>query len=581
MATDGTTVQYTLFDKAGRVLRHTQTVDAPSHSFTYEYNRAGLPTQVTYPSTRVISTSYDAAGRVKKVTGSLSGVETTYAGGLADAAITYTPAGAVTDVYFGKLSGTPEKWAVHEQRAYNSRLQVTSIAQTDPAAATIRSLNFGYGTTENNGNLLTQTISGVGLSAAVAQGYQYDRLNRLAQVSEGTTWSRSYGHDQYGNHWVSAFSPVAFSPGASTPLSESAFDASTNRVTLNGAAYDASGQQTGIGGYGFTYNAEGLLKKSVLSTATMYRYDGNGRRVLKIDCPTAADCQATTTGAVVTRYVYDANGTLAAESAGAASAPPCLTCYVMQDHLGSRRVLTGSTGKPARCHDYEPYGEELPGGAFGRTGCYGTSASTGLLFTGKERDAETGLDYFGARYLSSQQERFTSPDPITVTALRVVDPQQFNRYAYGRNNPLRFIDPDGMDPIPTACEGPGDNTCYTTSERLEAERKYEQDVQMIAPVVLPSGDGGPIQRAGNVGLGWFKQSVSDLLDLMSLGSPTEPVRELQGWLQPSNQRQKAGAEANRRIVQRQSPSRCQRTARPAPKADRPRFGTVIAITLES
>ena len=69
-----------------------------------------------------------------------------------------------------------------------------------------------------------------------------------------------------------------------------------------------------------------------------------------------------------------------------------------------------------------------------------------IEFTSKERDAETGLDYFGARYMSSAQGRFTSPDPLLGSG-RPEDPQSWNRYAYGFNNPLRFIDPSGLDPI--------------------------------------------------------------------------------------------------------------------------------------
>ena len=64
-------------------------------------------------------------------------------------------------------------------------------------------------------------------------------------------------------------------------------------------------------------------------------------------------------------------------------------------------------------------------------------------FTSKERDEETGLDYFGARYYSSIQGRFTSTDPIIMAPGRALDPQQINLYAYTRNNPLRFVDPDG------------------------------------------------------------------------------------------------------------------------------------------
>lgn len=70
--------------------------------------------------------------------------------------------------------------------------------------------------------------------------------------------------------------------------------------------------------------------------------------------------------------------------------------------------------------------------------------STFQKFTGKERDGETGLDYFGARYFSGAQGRFASPDPYMPSA-DVKDPQSWNRYAYARNNPLRYIDPNGLD----------------------------------------------------------------------------------------------------------------------------------------
>src|SRR5205823_14296022 len=62
-------------------------------------------------------------------------------------------------------------------------------------------------------------------------------------------------------------------------------------------------------------------------------------------------------------------------------------------------------------------------------------------FTQKERDNETGLDYFLARYFASSQGRFTSPDNIAYS--KTVDPQTWNEYAYCRNGPLARTDPDG------------------------------------------------------------------------------------------------------------------------------------------
>lgn len=71
------------------------------------------------------------------------------------------------------------------------------------------------------------------------------------------------------------------------------------------------------------------------------------------------------------------------------------------------------------------------------------TATETIEFTGKERDTETGLDYFLARYYSGAQGRFTSPDPDNAGSY-ADDPQSWNGYAYGRNNPLKFVDPDGL-----------------------------------------------------------------------------------------------------------------------------------------
>src|SRR5215213_4890034 len=86
-------------------------------------------------------------------------------------------------------------------------------------------------------------------------------------------------------------------------------------------------------------------------------------------------------------------------------------------------------------HDYLPFGEELQAGTGGRATSQGYVAdNVRQKFTQKERDVETGLDYFGARYYVSGQGRFTTVDPIyTVLVDRLVDPQQLNLYTYVRN----------------------------------------------------------------------------------------------------------------------------------------------------
>src|SRR5271169_1704545 len=69
-------------------------------------------------------------------------------------------------------------------------------------------------------------------------------------------------------------------------------------------------------------------------------------------------------------------------------------------------------------------------------------APTAYRFTGKERDSESGLDNFGARYDSSSMGRFMSPDPLGGHR---EDPQTLNKYSYVRNNPLNLTDPTGLD----------------------------------------------------------------------------------------------------------------------------------------
>jgi RHS repeat-associated protein len=67
------------------------------------------------------------------------------------------------------------------------------------------------------------------------------------------------------------------------------------------------------------------------------------------------------------------------------------------------------------------------------------------FLTQKERDNETGLDYFGARYYGSTSGRFTSADPLYLEMHRLTDPQQLNLYSYVRNDPTKFNDPTGLD----------------------------------------------------------------------------------------------------------------------------------------
>lgn len=80
----------------------------------------------------------------------------------------------------------------------------------------------------------------------------------------------------------------------------------------------------------------------------------------------------------------------------------------------------------------------------------------------KERDVETGLDYFLARYCSSIQGRFTSTDPENTGANLGV-PQSWNGYAETGGNPLTFTDPDGREYLVCGPNG-NDGKCTTVND---------------------------------------------------------------------------------------------------------------------
>ncbi len=87
-----------------------------------------------------------------------------------------------------------------------------------------------------------------------------------------------------------------------------------------------------------------------------------------------------------------------------------------------------------------------------------------------ERDFETGLDYFGARHYQALWGRFTTIDPVYTWEENLVDPQRWNRYSYVRNNPLRWVDPDGRMALPLITAAVGAIVYAAWNAYLNVER---------------------------------------------------------------------------------------------------------------
>ncbi len=426
VATSGGSTVYS-YDALGRVTGSTQTTAAKPFPFIYHYNLADMVTDVTYPSQRVVNYARDGAGRVTSVTG--ASPDDKYAKD-----IQYTAHGAIGQVTMGALT---------EATGFNDRLQTTTVSVGAPWTVNLYYCpNEAATCATNNGNVQRQKITAAG--AVFVQDYTYDGLNRLKGALEAnrpgqTGWKEDGDFDALGNRWITlreGLPPLS----ADVPQSAESFARDVNGIPTNRVAnvgYDYNGNATQIGVQALQYDGENRLKQADWNgTTTTYEYDGEGRRVLKTVVGTVKT--------VKTVYVYDAMGQLAAEYTDGSTESG--RRYLTTDHLGSTRLVTDKDGNPVERMDYLPFGDRVPGASNGRAAIPGYAAETSLAqrFTGKERDAETGLDYFGARYYSGAQGRFTTPDPIHILKQKIGDPQQWNMYSYARNNPLRFFDPTGM-----------------------------------------------------------------------------------------------------------------------------------------
>ena len=423
---------------------NSQISNGNTYSLSYGYDLALEQTSYAFPSTRIQSTAYDTGGRVVSANGSYNGSSTTYG-----STYGYFSDGTLANVTLGPSGQV-------QQYCQNNRLQIVGV-RLGPAggvnltgggltnncgsSSDVLNLTMTYGSAgANNGNL---TGEGFAAPLSTSETFSYDAYNRIGLAYEGpnqgsncTSWSQTYNYDAYGNRWVTA--PCGFTLYQFTPESDAYTSNNQLPNTFNGAGYDNNGNQTAMGLFSFTYDAENRqYTSSIGGTVTQYTYDGEGRRVMK------------TTGDTQTVYVYDADGQVASEYSNVT--PPYVgTLYLTGDHLGSTRAETNSAGAAQWYHDYLPFGEELLSGIGGRGSLYGPGDVDGTThkFTSKERDAETGgsaaqgLDYFGFRYYSGAQGRWTSPDQPFADQ-HIEDPQSWNMYAYVRNNPLVHVDPNG------------------------------------------------------------------------------------------------------------------------------------------
>ena len=439
---DGTGATAWSYDSEGRPLIEHRLNHGITKDISYTYNLDGSLASLTYPSGRTVNYAYNAAARP------LSAIDT--ANGINYATVaTYAPQGALAGVKYG-VTGTFT--GIVTSNSYNPRLQpVTLSAQTPgPPLQTVISLTYDFHVgVNNNGNVygITNGLDGIRPNRPNGSAvYTYDQLNRIASAhTPGATpdctvmpsgltkdWGQTFTIDIWGN-----LTNINVER-CSTPILNAPVNEKNQFVGVN--TYDAAGNLWS--NWQYPYDAENRM---VRTAGVDYAYDGDGRRVKKssgtLYWPGAGSdnlAESDLAGTLTAEYVFFGGKRMAR-----LDLPSGVVHFYFSDHLGSHSVVTSANGGTIEQEsDYYPFGGERAI----------TAGPTNYKFTGKERDPESGLDYFIARYYSSSHGRFFSADwaaaPTTVPYAEFGDPQSLNLYSYVRNNPLSHADADGHE-IPT------------------------------------------------------------------------------------------------------------------------------------
>jgi RHS repeat-associated protein len=396
-----------------------------------QYDLAGDTTSITYPSGYTVTYTPDAAGRMISAVDNLRG--SSYA-----TAATYAADGQLAAFISGKTTSFA---GITNSISYNQRLQPVTMSASSPSQ-TVFSIGYDFHVGNgNNGNVWNLYNY---KDHTRDQSFTYDALNRLTSAQNAGTncatttvngkteyWGNSYTYDAWGNLIAKSVTKCS---------AENLSVVALTNNQLSGYSYDAAGNMLNDGqGHTFTYDAENRIS-ALGGNAATYTYDPDGSRVRKDmganfteyiyygGNPIAERDQA----GYWTEYIFFAGQRIARRDASGA------VSYYFSDHLHTASVITDASGTIKSESDYYPWGGELQ---------FANSDSNHYKFTGKERDSETGLDYFGARYYSNGLGRFLTPDwaakATAVPYAEFADPQSLNLYGYVRNLPTVRWDADG------------------------------------------------------------------------------------------------------------------------------------------
>jgi RHS repeat-associated protein len=450
------------YDPMGRVLTEQRTIAGIGNTIRYGYNMLSGISSITYPSGAVVTYTPDNAGRSLSAIDSVNGLN--YAQNAK-----YSPDGKIAS-FLGGQSGLFGGYT--STYIYNSRLQICRELMSSTGVVPSSCMD-----TSNTGNILDYQYDfhlGNGDNGNLYQAsnnrdpsrtqvYTYDPLNRLTSAQNGGVnfnnntgctvmalngqtkfWGNSFTYDAWGN--LLAKNQTRCSPD---PLSASAnsnnqlngqynYDVAGNMINNgpNAYIYDGESQMVSAGGYSYVYDGDGnRVEKTNGTTGTLYWYGAPG-----------VVAETNLLGGMQSEYVFF-NGARIARKDG--TTLPYSVYYYFGNQIGSTSVIADSSGNLQDDSDYYAWGGQVQ---------FSENVTNHYWFSGKERDTESGIDYFGARYYGNSMGRFLTPDPTGLSAVNRNSPQSWNLYTYALNNPLALVDPNGLYPCPPVLAArPGDD----------------------------------------------------------------------------------------------------------------------------
>jgi RHS repeat-associated protein len=554
---DGSGASSWAHDQMGRVKQEARTIGAATGNINYTYYLDGSLWTLQTPPLKTVTYTPNGAGRSVSVVDSGDNIN------FAQNAV-YAPPGELAGATLGSASNFT---GFTVNNAYNDRLQPILLSATNSqTSATVFSecfdfhlgvavtqpspCSFSKSTLGDNGNVY-QIVNN--RDNTRSQSFAYDALNRIASgQSSGTQWGETFTIDAWGNLTnETQISGKTYHEGLNT-------SAGTNNQ-LAGFGYDLAGNMTSNGSTSYVYDSEDrLVWTNGLpgQTPNRYIYDGDGQRVEKCQAASATTACPTsgTTGTLYFRgtgsdtldetdlggntqeeYIFFNGQRIARRDVSSTGATIGLH-YYFSDHLGTHAVVeTVATNGGTNCDqdiDYYPYGSQ--------ENDYCPNVAQHYKFTGKERDSESGLDMFGARYYGSSLGRFMRPDEPFADQ-DPSDPQSWNLYAYVRNNPLRYVDPTGLWCVwedgthdPRESEGgAGQQECTDQGGHWDEYNTitgiYQQNgVVTQINTVFDSVNGGPCTSA-NCGAGQTLEEFDQTLSTYTRGDVPSPDVPINGF----------------------------------------------------